>query len=442
MHIIVLGLSHKTAPIEVREKISFPAADQASHLDSLLMSPSVAEAAILSTCNRTELYAVVDDPDRGKNDLTAYLAEFSGFKREDLEKHLYSSTLDSAVHHLFRVVSSLDSMVLGEAQIQGQIKECYSVALEAESTGVIFNKLFANAIRVGKRARSETAIGESALSISSVAVELAMNVFEDLSGRTVLIIGAGEMSELTAQALKDKGVTAIVVANRTYERAEEFARKFGGRPARFEDFPAEMRTADIVVSSTGASGFVLTRDMMADVMRGRKHRPIFLVDIAVPRDIAPDVDSLNGVFLYNIDDLQSVIASNLADREREAEKVESIIEEEVDAFTAWLGSLDIVPTIAALKKRAEEIRTAEVEKTLHKLDNLSDKEKNEINALAKVVLSKILHEPITRLKEHEHEKERYRHLETVRYLFDLPAEKSEKAADKRESAAKTRREDK
>jgi glutamyl-tRNA reductase len=420
MHIIVLGLSHKTAPIEVREKITFPAAEQAAHLDRLLMYASVAEAAILSTCNRTELYAVVEDPEAGRDDLTSYLVEFSGFTRDELAKHLYSNTLDAAVHHLFRVVSSLDSMVLGEAQIQGQIKECYSVAMEAESTGVILNKLFATAIRVGKRARSETAIGESALSISSVAVELAMNVFEDLKGRSVLIIGAGEMSELTAQALKDKGVTQIVVANRTYGRAEEFARKFGGRAARFDDFTAEMRNADIVISSTGAAGFVLTKEMMADVMRERKHRNIFLVDIAVPRDIAPDVDSLSGVFLYNIDDLQAVIASNLADREREAVKVETIIDHEVGSFAAWLGQLEIVPTIAALKKRAEAIRTEEVEKTLNKMPDLSDKDKNEINALAKVVLSKILHEPIVRLKEHEHEQERYRHLETVRYLFDLP----------------------
>lgn len=440
MHIIVLGLSHKTAPIEVREKISFPATEQAAHLDRLLMYPSVAEAAILSTCNRTELYAVVDDPDRGRDELASYLVEFSGYTRAELDKHLYSSTLDAAVHHLFRVVSSLDSMVLGEAQIQGQIKECYSVALEADSTGVIFNKLFANAIRVGKRARSETAIGESALSISSVAVELAMNVFEDMRGRTVLIIGAGEMSELTAQALKDKGVTAIVVANRTFERAEEFARKFGGRPARFTDFPAEMRGADIVISSTGAAGFVLTKEMMANVMRERRHRPIFLVDIAVPRDIAPDVDSLSGVFLYNIDDLQAVIAANLADREREAEKVEAIIETEVESFAAWLGSLDIVPTIAALKQRAEEIRTAEVAKTINKLGDLSDRDKNEINALVKVVLSKILHEPITRLKEHEHEKERYRYLETIRYLFDLPADKADLPADKAKRADETREE--
>jgi glutamyl-tRNA reductase len=422
MQIIVLGLSHKTAPVEIREKISFPASEQAGHLDRLLMYPSIAEAAILSTCNRTELYAVVEDPELGQTDLTAFLAEFGGIKIQDLEQHLYCSTLDKAIHHLFRVVSSLDSMVLGEAQIQGQIKEAYACALEAESTGVILNKLFAAALSVGKRARSETAIGESAVSISSVAVELAMNVFEDLKGRTVLIIGAGDMSELTAQALQDNGVTSIVVANRTYERAEEFARKFSGRAARFDDFPAEMRNSDIVISSTGAAGFVLTKQTMAEVMKGRKNRPIFLVDIAVPRDIAPDVDSLNGVFLYNIDDLQAVIASNLADREREAEKVEAIIETEVEVFTGWLGSLDIVPTIAALKKRAEAIRTAEVEKALNKMPDLSDKDKNEINALAKVVLSKILHEPIVKLKEHEHEKERYMYLETVRYLFGLKDE--------------------
>lgn len=427
MHIIVLGLSHKTAPVEVREKISFPAAEQSSHLDRLMMYSSITEAAILSTCNRTELYAVVEDPEQGRDEMSRFLAEFGGIAQEELEQHLYCSMLDKAIHHLFRVVSSLDSMVLGEAQIQGQIKEAYGCALEAESTGVILNKLFAAALSVGKRARSETAIGESAVSISSVAVELAMNVFENLAGRTVLIVGAGDMSELTAQALKDNGVTAIVVANRTYERAEEFARKFGGRAARFDDFPAEMRNADIVISSTGAAGFVLTKETMANVMKGRKNRPIFLVDIAVPRDIAPDVENLNGVFLYNIDDLQAVIASNLADRGREAEKVEEIIEAEVESFTGWLGSLDIVPTIAALKKRAEMIRTAEVAKALSKMPDLSDRDKNEINALAKVVLSKILHEPIVKLKEHEHEKERYAYLETIRYLFGLKEEEEREA---------------
>ncbi len=419
MQIIVLGLSHKTAPIEIRERISFPASEQAAYLDRLLMYPSLTEAVILSTCNRTELYCAAENVDSAREEMTSFLVDVGNLKRAELEKHLYYFTLEQAIHHLFRVVSSLDSMVLGEAQIQGQIKEAYTLALEAESTGTIFNKLFENAIRVGKRARSETAIGESAVSISTVAVGLALNVFEDLKGRTVLIIGAGEMSELTAQALQDNGVVSIVVANRTYERAQQFATRFGGRAARFDDIQAEMRQADIVISSTGASGFVLTKDMMSEVMRERKHAPIFLVDIAVPRDIAPDVDSLNGVFLYNVDDLQEVVASNLADRENEAEKVEIIVEEEINAFSTWISSLEIVPTIAALKSLAEKIRTEEVGKTLNKLDGLSEKDKNEINALAKVVLSKILHEPIVRLKGHEHDKERYLYLETVRYLFNL-----------------------
>lgn len=425
MQIIVLGLSHKTAPIEVREKISFPAESQAAHLDRLRLYPSLAEAVILSTCNRTEIYCVAESVDSGREEIASFLAEVGGIKKAELEKHLYSYTLDKAIHHLYRVVSSLDSMVLGEAQIQGQIKEAYMLSLEAEATGVIFNKLFENAIRVGKRARSETAIGESAVSVSSVAVELAMNVFEDLKGRTVLIIGAGDMSELTAQALRDNGVTSIVVANRTYDRAVSFATRFGGRAARFDDFPAEMSRADIVISSTGASEFVLTKDDMSSIMKARRHKPIFLVDIAVPRDIAPEVDSINGVFLYNIDDLQAVVASNLADREREAAKVEVIIAEEVDVFTGWISTLETVPTIAALKNRAEKIRREEVAKTLNKLGDLSEKDRNEINALVKVALSKILHEPIIRLKTHERDVERYQYLETIRYLFGLDRDKDE-----------------
>lgn len=425
MQIIVLGLSHKTAPVEVREKISFPADTQAANLDRLRLYPSLAEAVILSTCNRTEIYCVAESIDKGRDEMASFLADVAGIKKSELDKHLYCYTLDKAIHHLFRVVSSLDSMVLGEAQIQGQIKEAYTLALEAEATGVIFNKLFENAIRVGKRARSETAIGESAVSVSSVAVELAMNVFEDLKGRTVLIIGAGDMSELTAQALKDNGVTSIVVANRTYERAVAFATRFGGRACRFEDFPAEMSRADIVISSTGASEFVITKDIMSGIMKARRHKPIFLVDIAVPRDIAPEVDSVNGVFLYNIDDLQAVIASNLADREREAAKVEVIIEEEVNAFTGWISTLETVPTIAALKTRAEQIRQEEVAKTMNKLGELTDKDRNEINALVKVALSKILHEPIVRLKAHENDIERYQYLETVRYLFGLDKDRDE-----------------
>lgn len=419
MHIIVLGLSHKTAPVEVREKISFPAETQAAHLDRLRLYPSLAEAVILSTCNRTEVYCVAEDVDRGREEIASFLAEVGGIKRQELEQHLYCYTMDRAVHHLFRVVTSLDSMVLGEAQIQGQIKEAYTLALEAEATGTAFNKLFENAIRVGKRARTETGIGESAVSISSVAVELAMNVFEDLKGRTVLILGAGDMSELTAQALRDNGVTQIVVANRTYERAVEFAARFGGRAARFEDFPVEMSRADIVISSTGAHEFVLTKEIMSGVMKARRHAPIFLVDIAVPRDIAPEVDSVNGVFLYNIDDLQAVVASNLAEREKEAAKVEEIIEEEVASFGAWITSLETVPTIAALKQRAERIRGEEVAKAINKMDGLSEKDKNEVNAMAKVILSKMLHEPIVRLKNHERDKERYQYLETIRYLFGL-----------------------
>ena len=423
MPIVVVGVSHKTAPIAVREKLSFPPETVGENLDRLLKYPSVSEAVILSTCNRTEVYCVADDADRGRDDITAFLAQASGIKPADLENHLYGYALERAIHHLFRVVSSLDSMVLGEAQIQGQIKEAYMLAREAETTDTIFNKLFENAIRVGKRARSETAIGESAVSVSSVAVELAENVFENLAGRNALIIGAGETSELTARALKDGGVTSIGVANRTLEKAEEFARKFGGRAVRFDDFPAEMTRADIVISSTGAQDFILTKPMMAEVMRERKRAPIFIIDIAVPRDVAPDVDSLNGVFLYNVDDLEAVVAANLGEREREAAKVETILEEEVAAFSSWISSLETVPTIAALKTKAETIRTEEVAKTLAKLEGLSEKDKNEVNALAKIIMSKLLHEPIVKLKDHEKEKDRYRYLEAVRYLFGLPADK-------------------
>lgn len=424
MHILVTGLSHKTAPIDLREKMTFPASSQAEALNALSSAPHISEAVILSTCNRTEVYAVVNDTEAGKTETVSFLSEFCRLPADKIEPHLYFHTREHSIHHLLRVVCSLDSMVLGEAQILGQVKEAYQEALEAGSTSVILNKLFTHALKVGKRARTETGIGESAVSVSSVAVELAQNVFEDLKGRTVMIIGAGEMSQLTGQALRDGGVTSFMVANRTYAKAEQFAREFKAEPVRFEDFPKYMVRSDIVISSTGAPTSILDKGTMQRVMAGRRRAPIFLIDIAVPRDIDPDVGDLHNVFLYNVDDLQNVVAGNIADREAEARKVEELILEELNDFTGWLSSLEAVPTIAALTRRAEEIRNAEVEKALSKLDHLSDRDRNEINALAKIILSKMLHEPVVRLKRRSEEKDQYLYVEILRDLFDLDRDDS------------------
>lgn len=430
MHILVTGLSHKTAPIEIREKMAFPVETQDVALEELTKSPSISEAVILSTCNRTEVYTAVTDPDQAKDEVTSFLCDYCGVQQVDLNRHLYSFARERSVHHLFRVVSSLDSMVVGEAQILGQVKEAYTIALERGATSVILNKLFTNALRVGKRARTETAIGESAVSVSSVAVELAKNVFEDLRGRLVMIVGAGDMSELTALSLRDSGVTSFLVANRTYEKAVEFSKRFQAEPVRFEDLHAYLKRADIVISSTGAQEAIITKQDMHKIMQERRHSPIFLIDIAVPRDIKPDAEDVHNVFLYNIDDLKAVVDQNLNERQTEADKVEVLLLEEVEDFNRWLSSLDVVPTIAELKEMAESIRNEEVDKIINKLGHLSDKDRNEINAMAKVILSKILHEPVTRLKSRGQDKDQYLYVETLRYLFGLekgsPGEDKEK----------------
>lgn len=425
MYVIVVGLSHKTAPVELREKLSISPVKQKEALDKLLSYKHIAEAVILSTCNRTEVYAVANDLKGGEKDIIDFLLSYHPIGKKDLLKHLYFYQLDQAVHHLFRVASSLDSMVVGEAQILGQVKEAYGYALEAGATSVILNRLFTYALKAGKRVRTETAIGESATSVSSAAVELAKNVFEDLKGRTAMVLGAGEMSELTVQALQGSGVSSVIVSNRTYKRAEELAQIFGGKAVKFDRFGEYMVDADIVISSTGAPHYVVKREDMVRVMHQRRHAPIFLIDIAVPRDIEPAVGDIYNVFLYDIDDLESVVQSNLSERAREAEKAEQIVGGEVGDFLAWISSLEATPTIASLKDKAEAIRAAEVEKLLSKLTSLSEKEKNEVNAATKLILAKLLHEPIVYLKEHQREKGEYLFIETLRKLFGLGEKKED-----------------
>lgn len=419
MNVVVVGLSHKTAPVSLREKLALSAAEQPEALGELLKSEHVAEAVILSTCNRTEVYGVANDVRAGRDDVIGFLCRWNSLERKQVQDHLYSYELDRAVNHLFSVASSLDSMVIGEAQILGQVKEAYECAFEAGATGIILNRLFTHALKAGKRARSETAIGESATSVSSAAVELAKNVFADLKDRTVMVLGAGEMSELTVQALKGNGVSSVIVSNRTHQRAEELAKAFGGRAVKFDDFERYMADSDIVISSTGAPHYVVQRSDMVDVMRRRRNAPIFLIDIAVPRDVEPAVGDLYNVFLYDIDDLKSVVDSNLAERKREAEKVERIIAEESAELLAWMASLEVTPTIAQLKEKAEGIRAAEVEKILSRLSGLSDKDRNELEAATKLILAKLLHEPIVYLKEHQRDKSEYVDVEVLRKLFKL-----------------------
>ncbi|HEY3316871.1 MAG TPA: glutamyl-tRNA reductase [Coriobacteriia bacterium] len=419
MHLTMVGLSHKTAPIEIREKLTFPPHRQEDALARLTGSDEVSEAVILSTCNRTEIYAVTTTEDGGTDAVIDFVCDFHDLDRHELVRYLYIESGEAVVRHLFRVVASLDSMVIGEAQILGQAKEAYEYAFDFGATGRIFNKLFRQSFELGKRVRTETDIGESAVSISYAAVELAKKVFDTLEGRTILVVGAGKMSELTAKHLVSNGVRSVLVANRTYERAAELAERFEGEAIRYDDLFTRMHDADIVISSTAATHYVISREQVAPVMKGRHGRPLFLIDIAVPRDIDPAVNEISNVFVYDIDDLNGVVSSNLEERMREARKAELIIEDELAAFEAWLESMEVVPIVAALRAKAEQVRQAELEKAMKRLGGLSEKDLQTIEMLTEAIVNKMLHGPTARLKEIAGSQYGVGYIEAVRYLYGL-----------------------
>lgn len=420
MHLTLVGLSHKTAPVAIREKLTFPAQVQEDALARLTGSDAVVEAVIVSTCNRTEIYAVTSADSDGPAAVIDFMADYHDLDRHELVRYLYISEGEAVVKHLFRVVASLDSMVLGEAQILGQVKDAYDYSFSANGTGRIFNKLFRQSFEVGKRVRNETGIGENAVSISYAAVELAKRVFESLEGRTVLILGAGKMSELTAKNLVGAGVTRTLVANRTFARAEELADRFDGEAIPYENLFARMREADIVISSTAATEFVITPQNLGPALHKRRE-PLFLIDIALPRDIDPACGDMRDVFLYNIDDLSGVVSANLEERMREAERAEVIIDQEIAAFESWLEAMEVVPTVAAMRARADAIRAEELAKAMKRLGGLSEKELECVDRLTSAIVNKMLHEPTTRLKEVAGEKYGIGYIEAARYLYGLDA---------------------
>jgi glutamyl-tRNA reductase len=424
MHLTLVGLSHKTAPIEIREKMTFPAHRQAEALARLTDSDQVAEALILSTCNRTEIYAVTAEEDAGVDAVIDFVCDYHDLDKHELTRYLYVNHGEATVKHLFRVVASLDSMVVGEAQILGQVKEAYDFSFENGASGRIFNRLFRQSFEVGKRVRTETAIGESAVSISYAAVELAKKVFDTLAGRTILVVGAGKMSELTAKHLVSQGVRSVLVANRTYERAVELAERFDGEAIRYDDLFDHMRGADIVISSTAATHYVIRKSDVAETLKGRHGKPLFLIDIAVPRDIEPEVNDLPNVFLYDIDDLNGVVESNLEERMKEAREAEAIIEEEIAAFERWLEGMEVVPTIAAIRSKSEQIRQEEYEKALKRLGGLSEKELQTVEALTSAIVNKMLHGPTARLRAAAEEKDGYEYVEAARVLWGLNPEQA------------------
>ncbi len=356
--LLALGISHKTAPLGLRERVAFTEGRAAGLLRELVAAPEIHEAAAISTCNRTELYLAAPDPVGAESLALGVLAREAGTPPTELVGHLYSLRGADAGIHLFRVTAGLDSMILGEAEVQGQVKRAYELALVEGATGPILNRLYRGALAAGKRARSETGITERGVSVPSVAVELAQRALGDLSSRLVVVVGAGETAELTARALAARGVEPAFIANRRYDRAIGLAQRFGGRAVRFEELPEQMVRADIVVASTASPHHVIERQELDEVMRARGGRPVLLIDLAVPRDIHPDCRAVEGVALHDMDDLQALVERNASGREAEARKAESILRAELLRFERWLGSQDVVPTVAALRARADEIVVA------------------------------------------------------------------------------------
>lgn len=422
MSIVVVGLSHKTAPVEVREKLSFPEAVLPDALKTLMQYEGITESLILSTCNRVEIYVCALDSAKGVEQIKKFISDFHNLSPESLKQSLYVHVDAEAVRHTFRVASSLDSMIVGEPQILGQLKDAFDLALKAKTTSVVLNKLLQKAISVAKRVRTETRIAENAVSISFAAVELARKIFGGLEGKTVMLLGGGEMAELAAKRLQHNGVKSVLVANRTFERAVELANEFNGSAVRFEEFPAEMVMADIVLCSTGAPTYVIRHDMVSKALKGRRNKPVFLIDISVPRNIDPEINKLDNVFLYDIDDLQGVVASNIESRAKEAEKAEELIMQEVETYLQWESSLDAVPTIVELREHVEDIRRRELDKTLSQLNGMTVDQRRAIEAMSEAIVNKIVHAPIVTLKQAASTPESDDVFDFARKLFDLDKE--------------------
>jgi len=398
MGIIVVGLSHKSAPIEVREKLNFPEATLPLALQKLMTYEGVRESLIVSTCNRVEIYAYVQDSAKGIDRIKQFISDYHGLSRDVLEQALYVYPDAQGVRHTFRVASSLDSMVLGEAQILGQLKDAFDISLKTKTTSTILNKLIKKAISVAKRVRTETKLAEGAVSISSAAVELAKKIFGTLEGKNVMLLGAGEMAELAAQHLLGNGVKNIMVANRTFERAEELASEFKGDAIRFEHFPDALVMVDILICATGAPQYVVKPDMVSKALKERRNKPIFMIDISNPRNIDPEVDKVDNVYLYDIDDLQSKVNVNTEGRAKEADKAEEIVTLEVETYLQWERALDAVPTIVDLREKVEEMRKRELEKAIGSLNGMSEDHQRAVEAMSQAIVNKMLHAPLVVLK--------------------------------------------
>jgi glutamyl-tRNA reductase len=415
MQLALVGLSHKTAPVEVRERLAFNSDALKKALLSLVERQQVTEAIILSTCNRVEV--VAESPDDSL--IREFLCEFHQIPHDSVSKHLYSLRNADVIRHVFRVAASLDSMMIGEPQILGQVKEAYRIAADAGTVGMHLSALMDRAFAVAKKIRTETGISQSAVSVSYAAVELARKIFGELTGKTVMIIGASKMGELAAKHLKRNGVSSVLVTNRTFERAVELARIFEGAAVPFEHFTDHMDRADIVISSTGAPHFIIGKGLAEQIIHRRKNKPMFFIDIAVPRDIDPTVNEIDNAFLYDIDDLQQVIDANLKERVKEASRAEEIVDSEVQAFCRKMQSREVVPTIVQLRDNVEKLRRDEIERNRRLLKDLSPEGQAAVDQITKSLVNKILHTPIELLKKMAQDPSGPETTDLVRKIFNI-----------------------
>ena len=413
--LILLGISHKTAPVALREKLALTGPQVPAFLQDLVSAPAIAEAVAISTCNRTEVYLVASDGVEGESAALGAMAGRAGIRPTELAEVIYSPRNCDAARQLFRVTAGLESMIVGESEVQGQVKRSYEVALAAGTTGPLTNRLFTAALSAGKRVRAETGIGLGAASVSSVAVDLATEVLGDLAGRPVVIIGAGETAELTAQALAATGVTTIFVANRHAARARSLADRFGGTVLPLDRLPDQLEHADVLLCATASPHPIVERDELDMVMRARDGRPLLVLDIAVPRDVEAACGELDGVTLVDMDGLQRVIARNLGVRRGEVARGEEIVEEEISRFASWMGTLDVVPTVAALRAHGEDIVAGVLAENASRWESASARDVARAEAIARTVMARLLHEPTLQLKEHGS----HARVELARELFGL-----------------------
>jgi glutamyl-tRNA reductase len=419
--LLALGVSHKTAPLDLRERLSLTEGSAVGALRDLTLAEGIHEAAAISTCNRTELYLVVSDTVEAESTALGVLTRQAEIPPTELLGHLYSLRSSEAARHLFQVTAGLDSMILGEAEIQGQVKRAYELAMVEGATGLILNRLFHGALSAGGRAREETGISEKGVSIPSVAVGLARRTIGDLSDRRVLVVGAGETAELVARALVTRGAATVFVANRHYDRAIGLAQRFGGDAVRFEELPEQLQSADIVVSATNSPHHIVERDGLEQVMAQRSERPLLAIDLAVPRDIEPACREIAGVTVYDIDDVQQIVERNESGREAEARQAERIIDAELDRFEHWLGLQEVVPTISALREHGDEVVRRVLAENENRWESLSEADRERLGKMAEAIASRLLHDPTLRIRRSACSGESYVLVSALRELFGLDA---------------------